>query len=299
MPQLYHTIDNLNLLLEQERERFLQENERASFLAFELDRAKRRFEKQIQQKENRIHNENQMREVLRRQKNKLLNDKEELKAALLAEENKSKRLQEELDDLRLQMASLQGTSTSEMDLKEELDQIKVLCQELSSNFDSEILEARQEVETLKQQLHKEVSVYTQERTNTLQLLAELKAEHDSLCQMVSKDLADFIKELSLETELEGLKTQLEEKNALIRQLLRDNPAPSLIRQQVHLPLVCVQRVENTQESRNPREPGHHLDSEILEISEENPREIPKPKKKSSWRRARRCLCVGGKKTSTN
>lgn len=63
-----------------------------------------------------------------------MKDNEELKVALREEEDKSKHLLEELVDLCQQMASLQETSTTNRVLKEELDQMKVQCQNLSPNL---------------------------------------------------------------------------------------------------------------------------------------------------------------------
>lgn len=108
---------------------------------------------------------------------------------------------------------------------------------------------------------------------------------------MSQDFAAFCltsatEQFGLETELEGLKTAGGEE--------RPHPSAvlSLIQLQVLFPGICVQRVEATQESRNVRETRLRLDSEALEISEENLSEFPQPKKPDT-------LSLRKKKTSTS
>ncbi|XP_008433527.1 GRIP and coiled-coil domain-containing protein 2-like isoform X1 [Poecilia reticulata] len=130
-----------------------------------------------------------------------------------------KELRAEKDNLSQKMgqefSSLQQSKEARKHLQSELEQIKVSYQELKIRYKEELSALREQDPIYQQGTEKEMEAYLQKIMSNLKIINELGAEKDDL----QKFLADFQQmycgcEIDYKTELEHLKTELQERDEL-------------------------------------------------------------------------------------
>ncbi|XP_043967398.1 microtubule-associated tumor suppressor 1 homolog A-like [Gambusia affinis] len=157
-------------------------------------------------------------------------DSESLRRAIIASrmhsdiKHKTKRLlQKEFEQLKVAhivgeeafRSQIQKEKEKSDALQQELDQIKTRYEELQSKYEGDVSALRQQAEIFKQEVDKEMKAQSQKMMRDQKIISELGAEKDSLQKQLTVLQQRYCScEVNYETELENVKTELQDRDEL-------------------------------------------------------------------------------------
>ncbi|XP_037833437.1 putative mediator of RNA polymerase II transcription subunit 26 [Kryptolebias marmoratus] len=342
----HHEISRLNALLSDERAKWFQENHRSSQLWQELQETKAQLDKQKSLKEVFIKKEKEVRQELQRLQK--YSDAETLSSTKIAsqvqssiKQRKKKSLQQDYEELKVAHVMSQERFSAELQqekektkaLQQQLDEAKRSYEELSNKYEKEVVALRQQAAAFQQQAAETQSQVDAEKqlqnhlketsAQEIQKLREISQEKESKLQKELEQMATSYSHLKTKHEMDvsALKVMSE---AFLQQLCKDmhvsvqNNKESLetinnlqaenetmTQENFNLEMICsnfeadVDRL--TAELKDQIEINLQLSSELKDTQLDSPNpekplletpdgELTSPeKKKSFWKRARHFL----------